>query len=87
MKNDGLVKLIYQSCVWCPGMSGHEFSVATVNLTVKYELFRSECSCTAVKCCLYAVVKEKTNEGWDAWLHDDSLSSICDVFSCLLGIG
>ncbi len=64
MKNNGLVKLIHQSCVECPGMFGqnNEFSVAMVNRTVKYEcvkLLRSDCSCTAA----YAVVKETTDEG------------------------
>ena len=45
MKNNGLVKLIYQSCVECPGMSGqnNEFSVAMVNRTVKYECALNFC--------------------------------------------
>ncbi len=41
MKNNGLVKLIYQSCVKCPGMSGqnNEFFV----VTVKYECALNFC--------------------------------------------
>ncbi len=40
MKNNGLVKLIYQSCVECPGQN-NEFSVATG--TVKYECALTGC--------------------------------------------